>query len=223
MLPGKCLPGGEYSELYESVYARWKEIWLRVFTEVGSPEAWNADTFFRCDVIPVIMYKGEIAAFLLSTVYSLQDSWIKDHSYFGIFSKAATARLRNRGIRNVMSYEYMTVLSDFRKSKLGFSLGGALAELGSYLRGDLECDAGVGVARLATKVDQIAHSVGAVTLEKEARRGNLLCEIIAVYKENDRPFPDKTVHELVVDIWNRRIYIDKFGNVRGDFRFSKAA
>ena len=183
-----------------------------MFTEVGSPQAWNADNFFRGDLIPVILCEGKVAAFYVATIYSLQNAWIKDHSYFSIYSKSSTDHLINLGARNVMSYEFMTVLPEWRKSKLGFSLGGALAELGLYIREDLACDAAVGVARLATKVDQIAHNIGGFTLEKEARRGNLVCEIVGFMKENDRPYPDQLVHELVVDIWNKRVAVDKFGN-----------
>ncbi len=212
LLPGKCLPDGMHSELYDRVYNVWKETWVKVFTDVGSPQAWNADTFFRCDLIPVILHKGKIAAFFVATVYPLQPAVLKDHSYFSIFTKSATDTLRKRGVRNVMSYEYMTVLPDWRKAPLGFSLGAVLGELGLKIRDELGCDAGVGVARIQNKVDQLAHAIGGFTLEKEARRGNLICEVVGFLKENDRPYPQTSVHDLVVKLWNNRVHVDKFGN-----------
>jgi hypothetical protein len=212
LLPGKCLPGGIFSELYDAVYAKWKETWLKVFTDVGSPQAWNADTFFRGDMIPVILHEGKIAAFYLATTYSLQSAWVRDHSYFSIYPKSAIDRLLDHGVRNVMSYEYMTVLPEYRKSRLGFSLGGVLAELGLSVREELACDAGVGVALLSHKVDQIAHNVGGFTLVKEARRGNLVCEIVGFLKQSDQPYPERQVHELAEYLWKSKISVNRFGN-----------
>jgi hypothetical protein len=212
LLPAGCLPGGQYSELYEQVYDAWKKTWIEVFTEVGSPEAFNSDSFFRAHLVPVILHKGQIAAFYVANVYSLQSSWLRDHSYFSIFSEEARENLRSHGVRNVMSYEFMTVLPHWRKSSTGFSLAGLLAELGLRVRDDLACDAAVGVARLENKVNEIARCVGAFTLDKNARRGNLVCEIVGLLKATDRPFPDARVHNLCVHLWNRRVQVNKFGN-----------
>ncbi len=218
LLPGKCLPDGMHSELYDQLYRVWKETWVKVFTEVGSPQAWNADTFFRCDLLPVILHNGKIAAFFVATVYPLQPAVLSDHSYFSIFSKSATEKLRKHGVRNVMSYEYMTVLPAWRKVPLGFSLGAVLGELGLKIRDELHCDAAVGVARLQHKVDQLAHAIGGFTLEKEARRGNLICEVVGFLKENDRPYPQTSVHDLVVELWEKRVHVDRSGNSSAEYR-----
>ncbi|CAN5510280.1 hypothetical protein BH10BDE1_BH10BDE1_13530 [soil metagenome] len=212
LLPGSCFPGGKYSELYEQVYDTWKRIWLEIFTDVGSPEAMNPEGFFRADLIPVILHDRKIAAFYVATIYSLQPSWLRDHSYFSIYSKTTSDKLLARGVRNVMSYEFMTVLPEWRKSLSGFSLAGMLGELGQHIRDELGCDAAVGVARLQTKVDQIAQDVGAFTLEKNVRRGNLVCEIVACMKDSDRPHPDPQVHAAAEHLWHNRVVVDKYGN-----------
>ncbi len=222
LLPGKCLPGGRYSELYEDVYSKWKETWTQIFAEVGSPGAFSADAFFRCDLIPVILHGQKIVAFYLATVYPLQPSWVKDHSYFSIFTKATSEKLVHRGVRNVMSYEFMTVLPEWRKSTLGFSLGAVLGELGLSIRDELNCDAAVGVARIQNKVDQIAHNIGGFTLEKEARRGNLVCEIVGFMKETDRTHPDRVAHNLTIDLWTKKTTIDITGNPRPSKAFRYA-
>jgi hypothetical protein len=197
---------------------------VQVFNEVGSPQAWSADNFFRGDYIPIIKYDGRVVAFFVATQYPLQNSIINEHSYFSIFPNSAVEELQKRKIKTLMSYEFLSVIDPrLRKENLGFSIAPVLGMLGQRLRDSLGCEAAIGVARKQNKIDQGAVEIGGVSLAPEVKRGNLICQIMAFFPELDKIYPDPRVVSLADYLWDTRVMIGLDGEVLETSKAQKVA
>lgn len=212
VLSGKCETEGPFSSLYEQVFSMWKEAWISIFTEAGSPQAFNPDIFFRTEIIPVIVYKNEIVGFFLASIYPLSHCMMATHSYFSIFSQECKSELVEKRVKSVMSYEYLTVTPKWRKNNLGFSIGSVLIELGLNFRNESACGAAIGVASIKAKVNSLAHDNGARTLMPLAIRGGLHCEVVVFYPENDKTSSNPLIGTFSNDLWNRRKIVNRFGH-----------
>ena len=224
LLPGRCPPEAPYEKIYEQVYQHWKNTWKEVFTENGAPQALVADDFRRQDVIAVIFYKDQIAAFHLYTFFDIRQQVVRDSRYFSIFTEPILKQFRDRKAFVLMTMEFLTVLPEFRKGEINISLGKVISNLGIHVQMDWNGHSSVAPARKIVKVSDMAYELGAICLEPDVTRGNLLCDLIAFFPQNVRPYADINIQRLVKHLWENRIdYTVKYHKLITPARFGKAA
>lgn len=72
ILPGKCPADFARKDLYNKAFDYWKSFWQTFFNENNLAHSGYADDFFRQDFIPVFLYKDEIVAMHLYTLFDFQ-------------------------------------------------------------------------------------------------------------------------------------------------------
>ncbi len=206
LLPGKISPSSPYFTLYKNVYSLWSNTWKKAFSDVGSPEAYTADDFYRQDIIPVIAMGNEPLAAHFYTFFHTENPAAMDHHYFEIFPEQAIQYLKDNGAQKLMSMEYLTVNYSYRRSIVGFSLAEVLVSLGSRLMFDFNIDASLGVALKVARIDKMGFKMNYEIITEEARRGNLVCSIMAGFKhtKNLGVLPEKDVREFVDQLWRKK-------------------
>lgn len=206
VLSGKMLPGSPNFELYKNVYKLWFKTWKKAFNDVGSPEAFSPDDFYRQDLIPVIAYKTEPIAAHFYTMFHTENPAAMDHHYFDIFSDKTLNILKSNDSKRLMSLEYLTVNPFYRKSTIGFSLGEVISALGCKLLKEISYDAALGVAVKAAKVDKMALKLGFDILDNQAKRGNLVCDIVVKYSKtvHKNTHPDIIVNDFINYLWDNQ-------------------
>ena len=206
LIPGKMEPSHPYFELYKNVYHLWKTTWKKVFGDVGSPDHFSPDDFYRQDIIPVICYEDEPIAAHFYTLFHMENPAALDHHYFDIFPEESLMKLQQSQSKRLMSMEYLTVAPGFRKSVMGFSLAEVIGTLGVRLLKEIHYDAALGVAVKAATVDKMATKVGFDFLGRNVGRGNLVCDIVIKHLDTVRaPFhPDHKTDEYIQNLWAHR-------------------
>lgn len=192
--------------LYCNVYDFWKRTWKTIFENVGSPTAWNADDFLRQDLIPVITYEDQIVATHYYTLFDLRNPSVMDIRYFSIFSNEARKWVFENKFSSVMSMEFLSVSTDWRKKSLGFSFAEVLIALGFKLMLEQQQPAAVGVAVKVAGVDEMAKKLNCSLIDREVKRGNLVCDIMAQTQRGVKDHPDSRVQEIIESLWKNRIY-----------------
>ena len=205
LLPGNPGPEFRHRPLYNSVYRFWRDVWSAVFTEAGNPAALVADDFMRQDYIPVILSGDQVVAAHFYTFFDLYNAVTRDHRYFSIFPPDVLSKLEDRRATYLMSMEFLTVNPEWRKAFVELSLAAVISSLGLRLMKTQGADAAIAPARKKTKVDQLAYLLGATCLKTDVSRGNLDCDLIAVFRDDVKPHTDPRVVSLVEDLWTARL------------------
>ncbi len=207
-LTGKMSPDSQYFELYKNVYKLWSQTWKKAFTDVGSPEAYSADDFYRQDIIPVIAKGNEPLAAHFYTFFHTENPAAMDHHYFEIFPPSLIQRLKSQGVRSLMSMEYLTVNYHYRRSVVGFSLAEVLVSLGARVMQESEVDGAVGVAVKAAGVDQLASKMNYRLEVDNVQRGSLQCCIMSgITGQNEiGVHPDPVIGKFIDQLWISRSY-----------------
>ena len=187
-------------------------MWQKVFTETGTPETWSADHFFRQDVIPVLHIDNEIIAAHFYTFFHLDLDVTNDHEYFSIYTKEAMQTLRNHPAKTLMSMEFLSVNPEWRKSKVDFSIGELMINLGLNVMKSFQADVALGVARKVVKVDKMAINTGFSLIAEDIKRGNLVCDLYAFYKDSAPPAMNDEQSELLSLLWSKKQVTEQKAN-----------
>lgn len=161
VLPGKlCHP--DYLAAYEGAYNFWFENWTAVFQDLKVDKTPKPDDFFRQDFIPIIVYKDKVIAIHLYTLYDLRTSVTLGHSYLAYnFNTDYFEKLKNLGVRKVMSMEALFVDPSCRKSKTGIHFSEAIICLGQRIFSEYtDADGIIAPARCDNKVAAMAYTLG---------------------------------------------------------------
>jgi hypothetical protein len=203
IFPGHTEQSAEYSNMHKQAYQSWVDLWTSIFTQSGAK--FDTNVFLNADRITVISYRGEVISYFLSSFYPLTSSTdVKNNKYFSIFPPSTIEQLRFKKVREVMTFEYLTVLPQWRQKKLGFPLGAVMIGLGLNAMMERGCDASVGVARIDAKVDRVSHEYNAMTLVPEVLRANIACEIVGFFPSEIVQHPDPKIRQIVAQLWAKR-------------------
>jgi hypothetical protein len=192
----------EQIEDYNRVYLFWRDFWTRVFRANGSSAVPTADNFRRQGQIAVLEHAGQIAGLSMHSRFDLRLVADREHSYMGIYDDRFLKPLRERGVASVMTYEYLTVPPEFRRSLIGVSLGAVLIGLGLKLAVEAGVDAVIAPARRDVGVHRLAHDQGAVSLVEDISMHETPCDLIAFYRERIRLPHDPVQAALIERLWS---------------------
>lgn len=78
ILPGTSPCHFEHQELHDRAYLFWKNFWQDVYK---SSDDVVADDFMR-QIVPVVLYKSEIVAMHLYTIFNPKSAAAQEHTYF---------------------------------------------------------------------------------------------------------------------------------------------
>jgi len=205
LLPGKPPPDFSHQRLHDNAFRFWRETWTKTFREMGAPDP-NPDHFLRQDIIAVLAKGEEVAGVHLYTFFDLTLQSHREHSYFTHHcSPKVLEALSARGVRYVMSLEYLAVHPDWRSSLTGVSLSAVLVENGVRLAFSLGADAVLGVARVDRGIDRVATDIGAHVLDTKPTLYNEEFAVVGFFPNETHPYPKENEHRLADKLWADRV------------------
>ncbi len=206
LMPGKCPHNFQHLDLYNQVYGYWKNFWDNVLTSLDGTSHIRSDEFLRQDIVPVIFYGNEIVAIHLYTFFDLRWTATFDHTYIcNNFPKTFTEELEERRLKRLMSLEYLTVSSEWRKHRLGFSWAHVLLGLGLNLLREYNIDAGIAPTRNDVKMNELAYLFGFECLIPKAIVHNVECDLVVCEPRNIKSHPEQKVREAIDWLWENRV------------------
>lgn len=206
IITGKDLFDRQPTELHNKAYAYWKAFWRNVFKDNGlQGDVLRKEDFLREDFITILSHKGEIAGMHLYCQFDLELEATRDHVYFmHNYGSQFTGQLRENGIRNIMTIEYLTVDPAWRKSKVGASLGHVFCALGAQIASYLEVDAAVSACRMDVGANEMLAKCGGISYGKTDLY-NTPVEYMVIPRNLNHPHSDPLVAGLVDHYWSNRV------------------
>jgi hypothetical protein len=199
-------PEKEFVSIHNKAYHLWRDVWIKVFNDLKFNTAFLIDDFIRQDFISVIMHNDIPAAVHLYSFFSLDCEVAREHRYLKEnFTHEYFDRLQSRGVRNVMSMEYMTVHPEFRKGLVNLHIGQILVGLAMFTMKEYGGDAAIAPARRDHKVHDLAYAMGGESVISNVINHNVACDLLMCTKENVRPHENPTIRSAMESLWGRRV------------------
>jgi hypothetical protein len=190
-------------ERHDLAYQLWKNSWQKTYSELKTAATLKADDFTRQDIISVLFDGGEAVGLMLHTHYNLGLEAIRDHSYFSSYPAEVVARLRAERHNNVLSFEYLTLGSKWRKALVGTPVSKIISGLSAKIVETLNIDA-IAVTRVDRRVNEIFAGFGAHVLVPNLTLHNVAVHLMKLDCRKIHSGPDPEVNQLVDHLWRRR-------------------
>lgn len=205
LLPGRFAPGFEGTSLYNKAFQYWVAFWNKVLADNGSHEPIEPYDFLRSDLVAVLTSNDEVVAVHLYSLFNIEQTSLEYHPYLrGKEERAFLASLKDLNCRSAVSFEFLTLNDQWRKSKIGFSLAPVIVGLGYKIQKALNIDAALGRCRKDLHVNQLMTQVGGITLKTDVMMHNTPTDFCAVLLSQMKDHPDKDVQELIGALWSKR-------------------
>lgn len=189
---------GSFEDL-NSIYQLWNSTHSAV-----TNGAVHADQFLRNDVAVGIFSGPRAVACHLYGFFNIESEAARASRYFGSISESTWDYLWQHEFKNLMSLEFLSVDPEFRKSKVGFSLGEVLISLGQRFVMSTGLDACTGVSRVDVKVERTAESLGFRTVQRGLQIYGYECSFqVSPWREVKAP-SDPQVLDVVNQLWATR-------------------
>lgn len=190
--------------LRNQTFAAWQEVWEAVYHKSDSNYLLKSEEFERQDLVTCIKIRDKIAAIHLYSFHHLDSRSCRKTHYFDFFSDSYFETLERHRVKTAMSMEFLTVLPEFRKATVGFSLASTLIRLGAKVWEQADADAIIAPARNDVRVNELAYDIGFRCLEKETRQRGFTCDLIALFRGDHKPSADPLVNEAATTLWERK-------------------
>ncbi len=199
-------PRAEYVDLHNRVFNFWKDSLAAAFAETGNDPATLIDDFVRQDLITAILYKNEVVATLLLSFYTLEADAAREFRYLkDNYPETYIRKLKNHGVKTVMSMQYLTVRPDWRKKNKPVHLAPTIFALAQFIQRDFNIDAIVSVVRRDNKVNDLVYSLGGECIVADVENHHTPCDLIVMYKDKPQKYPSNHVKDLTRSLWSRRV------------------
>lgn len=202
------LSGYEVSEnltaRHDSAYRLWKNNWLKTFTDLKSEATPKAEDFTRQTIIGALFQGDEAVGMLLYTHFNLNLEAMREHSYLSSYPAEIISRLRAEGHSEVLSMEYLTLDSRWRKSVVGVPIAEVILGLGAKVARESGLSAAIAVTRVDRRVNEILYSYGAQCLVSNLTKHNVSVDLVSFKDGHIHPGPNAEVNELVEFFWQNR-------------------
>lgn len=196
------------SHLLNQTYHFWKQLWVNECASVNKFNEIFADDFFRADLIAVIYSPDQIVGCHLYTYFDLSNPYAREHTYFAGLYNHISKILETENIKEVISLEYLSINPNWRKSITGYALADVLIKLSQNVVRHFKFDAGIGTARLLTKVDKKTSNLGFTETDVVVDRHGFECKFMYYKSESELPKSSDTNVEILASyLWNT--YLDK--------------
>lgn len=164
----------------------------------------SGDNFLRNQVATAILDGAQPVACHQYCLFNLETEAARASRYFKTLGATSWKYLRDHNLNQVMSLEFLTVHPEYRKSKIGMSLGDTLISLGLQLMLERGADAGTAISRTDVKVDRSGNDVGFQTVETDLEIYGYNCSFQVVLRDRARIHHDPAVARLADVLWQQR-------------------
>lgn len=214
LVPGKVRHDANIISLNNRLFTYWAGFWEKIYTEAGSPQSFNPDDFLRQDLIASLFYDGELIGMHLYSFFDIEQAAIRKHSYFKFYPEDYYSFIQNRGARSMMSFEFLTLDPNWRKSQTGLHFAKVITACGVHVALKMGIDAGIAPARADNKANEIGYSVGFEPYAKGIIKRNFPVDIMAAFRPNMNPQPDPSINSLISRVWETRQDFSGLTNIR---------
>jgi hypothetical protein len=206
IIPGKCRADASQEEinLNNQSFEFWRSFWADIYGKAGSPESLVCDDFLRQEMITVIRHEKKIIGLHLYSFFNLEQQAINRHRYFQFYPENFFQYLRQRDAKEVMSLEFLTIDSAWRKSVIGVSLAEVLIACATKCIRSQGADAGIAPARTDNKVNEMAYNQGYECFQAGITKRNFQVDLIVGFKNQLKLTPNPEVNALADRFWQER-------------------
>lgn len=197
-------PPAEYLAAHATIFSLWRTIWTEVFVGLNIDPAVLEDEFGRQDLICAIMHGEEPVAVHLYTFFAADCLAARAHTYLKQYPELFFERIAEKGLRKLMSMEYMAVNPAWRKGRSPVHMGAVLVGLAAEVTKLYQQDAAIAPARRDHKVNEIAFAFGGEAVLSNVINHNVPCDLLACRRENLVPHADPRIRGMVDSLWRRQ-------------------
>ena len=199
-------PSDLYLQIHNRTYDLWKMLWEKTLEELRLPTENLPNEFGRQNHIAVICHRFEPVAIHLYSHFHLESRASQECSYMREnYPALFFEKLKQRGLKTVMSMEYMTVHPEWRKSRGNLHIGAVLGALGLKCMEHHQLGGCIAPARKDHKVHLLAHAQGGESIIADVFNHNVLCDLILLQREKIKDHPDTGIAKIVDRLWSSRI------------------
>jgi len=206
-LPARSLGVNLYNDVFEAWFNFWVNFWSQSVGECGREEKvkLNLD-FLRQDFVSCILVDQVPVAFQLHSVFDYSQKNVMALPYFEIHDEESFKFFRDNGVRSAISFEYLSVVPEWRKQVSGKSLWAPVLNLlGMKIRHELHIDAGLATARKSAKVNEMCSSLGWEMFRKDVDYRGYACDLLATFKFPKIENVDPEVHAMSEYLWKNKV------------------
>lgn len=214
VLPGRLSGANPPVQVYNQVYGFWKKIWSRALEKQNLPPL-DQDEFLRQDYACALLYKNEVVASHLYSIFDFRSELTWDCNYFSPLEKELKTVCSNEEIESILTQEYLAVSPAMRKQKSMISLPEIVVGLGTNMMFATGSGSTGGTVREdAPSVDRIGHEIGCQILDTTIDRYGINHKFFIVHKDKVKYAGTQETHKAIDVLWNRRIDYTHLSNVR---------
>lgn len=186
----------------------WSQVWKNEFGKLNFSTKDLLDDFIRQDIVVALANETCVAGALLYSFLNIDSIACRQHRYMSNnYPDHFFQILKARGVKTIMSWEYLTVSPQWRKANIGgVSLGRILLALSSKLLKESHADCSISPARNDVKTSQMVYEVGGEPILQNISNHNVNCDLVACFKNNVQDHPDLIVRKYANHYWQNRTY-----------------
>lgn len=195
-------PPSHLVEVHNAIYETWTEIWTNTFRALALDPAVLKDEFVRQDFVTSIMQGMQPVTVHLYSFFAIDCKAARNHSYLsGNYPEIYFQKVRELGVRNVMSMEYMTVHPDWRRARYPVLAGGLALQVMKLFG----AEAAIAPARRDHKVHELAPMFGGESLISRVMNHNVECDLLLCRRSTMKPHADPAIQLAVETLWDTRV------------------
>ncbi len=200
-------PPFEYVELHDKVFKSWMEITKNAFQEVKNEDTSHLhDDFIRQDVVSCLCAGNEVVATFLHSFSSIYTQATRTFRYMREgYPEIFFQKIKNLGIKNVMTSHYLSVNPEWRRGKTGIQIAPLMIGFAPLVRDLYNADAFIGVYRRDRKVHEIAYALGGECIISNVPNHNTPCDLILMNKTTPYQYPSNDLRRQITSLWEKRI------------------
>lgn len=184
-----------------TVYETWATTFREVVEDAGGK--FNPDDFYRHHFIGAVFYGEELVGFHLGTSFDLRLHSSKAHHFIQEMPAHIIEKITEKGIRSVLTIEYMNILPNWRRHNHDISWFGVLFALGCEVLEQSTCDGILCTPRVDRKAHEACASVGCYTLQEEVDKMGYPCAIM-FHDKGVRKYPNAETKKWIDQLWKTR-------------------
>jgi hypothetical protein len=195
-------PPRELVSVHDATFDLWRQVWKDEFEKLKYEAKGVEDDFGRQDLIASVTIDGQPIAAHLYTFFSIDTRAAREHSYLkNNYPEIYFEKLRELGVRNVMSMEYFTVSPDWRRGQCDVPIGTVLVGLACQTMKHLNQDAAIAPARRDYKVHEVVYSWGGEPIVANVINHGVPCDLLALRADKLAPHPKPEVQRAFESLW----------------------
>ncbi len=207
ILPGTYQTFDSGLALHNKIFDCWRSFWTEILKGLPVPSTLNPNDFTRQSYISALLTSAKnIVGFSLHTVFNLNSSADINHTYFrNNYDPNFSERLKRHNIKLAMTFEYLSLMPEYRNKTLGLSLVPLLAGLAYRLQRQLSVDASICSCRCDFKVDQFAKMFGGIELSESGLAYGIKTQNIIT--PTSRLKEPAEIQILLDSLWKNRTFL----------------